>query len=251
MSMTPSGIFIDDGGQGEVPLLFLHSLAGSTEHWNDQLKAIRQTNRGITFDFAGHGRSKQIKDTPITLKAFVKNVEEVVGCLQLKQFILIGHSMGSAVAIDYACRYPDQVAGLMLVDPVGDSTQMPTEMVQQIISGLESPSAQEFIEGYWQQILTNATGQTYALVMQDLRETPMEIIVPILKELFNFNPLPLLQQYKGRKQLVISPSTESPVSLHKLDPTLSTKAIEETSHWLHLDRPEAFNAILNDFLVSV
>ena len=36
-------IFIDVGGNGGIPVLFIHSFGGSTEHWNDQLKHIRET----------------------------------------------------------------------------------------------------------------------------------------------------------------------------------------------------------------
>jgi pimeloyl-ACP methyl ester carboxylesterase len=54
----PSGsLHVDDGGSGGIPVVFVHSFAGSTEHWSAQLAHLRKTRRAVALDLHGHGQS--------------------------------------------------------------------------------------------------------------------------------------------------------------------------------------------------
>lgn len=251
MSVTSSQLYFNDGGSGETPVFFLHSLAGTANHWLAQLDSIRGGYRAIAIDFSGHGRSKKQIGSENHLESFIQDVEDVANHLQLQKFVLVGHSMGGAIATAFAARHPEQVTALLLVDPAGDSTQMPPAVVQQIIGAMASLGYQEYIEGYWQQILAGSTDATHTAVMRDLRQTPTDVVIQILEELLQHNSLPDFKKFTGPKMIVAPSSTESPVSLHKLDPTVPSKIIDDASHWLQLDQPEVFNQILADFLQSV
>ena len=251
MDMKSAKLFIDDGGESDVPIIFLHSLAGNTAQWLAQLSHVRQTHRAIAIDLRGHGQSANHAAGQFTIEGLVEDIYAVANELALKRFVLVGHSMGGAVAAAYAGRFPEQVAGLLLVDPAGDSTQIPEGQIQQFVDAIESEGYQDFVEGYWQQILTGATEATRATVMADLRSTPKATVVSLLKALFQFNPLPALRQYPGPKLIVAIPASESPISLHKLQPRLPHKMVTDTSHWLHMDKPALFDAILDEFLQSI
>ncbi len=180
-----------------------------------------------------------------------QDVQMVIDQLGIQRFILVGHSMGGSVAIAFAGTYPQRVTGLLLADPSGDSTQMPVEEVQQYLGALESEAYTDVVEGYWNQILTGSTETTQAKVMQDLRDTPKATVVSVFKELFKYNPVPALEHYDGPKLSVITSLNETPFSLHQLVPNLPHKMITGTGHWLHLDKPEEFNRIMDEFLASV
>jgi len=54
----PAGfLHIDDGGAGGVPVVFVHSFAGSTAHWAAQLTHLRKTRRAVALDMRSHGQS--------------------------------------------------------------------------------------------------------------------------------------------------------------------------------------------------
>ena len=57
MSKKKSSIYIDDGGDGSLSVVFVHSLAGNTQQWSAQLSHIRTTRRAIALDLRGHGQS--------------------------------------------------------------------------------------------------------------------------------------------------------------------------------------------------
>lgn len=251
MSKKTSDIFVDDGGAGSVPVVFIHSLAGNTQQWSAQLNHIRTTRRAIALDLRGHGQSLPPANGEYTIDSMAQDIQTVVEELGVERFILVGHSMGGSVAGAYAGTYPERVVGLLLVDPSGDSTQMPIEEVQGYLGALGSEGYSNVIEGYWSQILIGAAETTEVKVMQDLRDTSKTTVVGVFKELFKYNPVPALEGYSGPKLSVITSLNETPFSLHKLLPNLPHKMITGTGHWLQLDKPEEFNQIMDDFLATV
>ncbi|MBU2509780.1 alpha/beta hydrolase [bacterium] len=251
MSKKISNIFVDDGGAGSVPVVFIHSLAGNTKQWSAQLNHIRTTRRAIALDLRGHGQSLPPANGEYTIDSMVQDIQTVVEELGIERFILVGHSMGGSVAGAYAGTYPKRVVGLLLVDPSGDSTQMPVEEVQGYLGALESEAYSNVIEGYWSQILTGSAETTEVKVMQDLRDTSKTTVVGVFKELFKYNPVPALEGYTGPKLSVITSLNETPYSLHRLVSNLPHKMITGTGHWLQLDKPEEFNRIMDDLLATL
>lgn len=250
MSAQTSTPFIDDGGHGEIPTIFLHSLAGNSTHWSAQLPNVRKNGRAIALDLLGHRKPADHSQQPLTIESLVQDVKATIDQLNLEKVILVGHSMGGSIAAAFAGQYPDQVAGLLLVDPPGDSTQMPEEQVQQILGAMNSEAYSGFMEAYWQQMLQDSTEATIATVMNGLRKTTKDTMIQLTTALFRFNPVPSIDQYTGPKSIVAIPPTESPASLHKLRPEIPTHMLEGVSHWLHMDKPDAFNDILSDFIKS-
>lgn len=244
-------IYVDDGGAGAVPIIFLHSLAGNTQHWSAQLSHVRKTRRAIALDLQGHGRSSSPANGDYAIHSMAQDVQVVIDQFGIEDFILVGHSMGGSVAGAIAGDSPQKVAGLLLVDPAGDSTQIPIAEVQQFLGALDSDAYIDVIEDYWTQLLTDSTESTRTQVMQDLHNMPKSTVVAIFRELIKHNPIPAVNRYSGPTLSLITPLNETPFSLHRIVPDLSHELITGTSHWIQLDRPEEFNRILDKFLVSI
>jgi pimeloyl-ACP methyl ester carboxylesterase len=244
-------IYFEDGGNGGLPVVLIHSLAGNTGQWQAQSAHLRPNRRVVVLDVRGHGRSAPPADGSYAIESMADDVRAVVKELDLEKIVLVGHSMGGLVAAAYAGSYPEQVAGVLFVDPSGDGRQVPEQEVQGLMGALASDGYSAAIEGYWQQILEGAAEETWTAVMEDLRQTPKETIIGVMDGLFRFNPLPALEQFGGPRLSVISPLNEMPGSLHKLVPDLPHKLVTGTGHWLQMDKPAEFNQIMDDFLAQV
>lgn len=251
MSKKVSSIFVDDGGTGSVPVVFIHSLAGNTQQWSAQLNHIRTTRRAIALDLRGHGQSATPANGDYAIDSMAQDIWTAVDQLGVEKFILVGHSMGGSVAGAYAGAHPEQVAGLLLADPSGDSTQMPVEEVHQYLGALESEAYSNVVEGYWRQILIGSAEATEVKVMQDLRNTSRVTVVGVFRELFEYNPVPALKRFDGPKLSIITSHNETPFGVHNLVSDLPHQMITGTGHWLQLDKPEEFNRIMDDFLTSI
>ena len=241
-------IYVDDGGTGDIPVVFIHSFGGSTQHWGFQLSHLRHSRRAVAFDIRGHGLSDPPADNDFTVQSMVHDLEAVVNSLNIQRFILVGHSMGGATAIAYAAAHSDRVAGLMLTGTPGKT---PEQQSKPVIASLESDKYEKVMEDYMKQLLANARPSVDSLERKGMKKLSKETSISIIKEMFRYDPLPDLAKYNGPKLIVYTSRENQPNALYRQVPWVSSKLVQGTSHWVQLDKPEAFNGIMDEFLNSV
>ena len=245
----PAGsIYVDDGGSGETAILFLHSFAGSSTNWKNQLNELRKTRRIIAMDLRGHGKSDSPADNDYSPNTLANDVSVIADSLGLGKFILVGHSMGGSAAIAYAGEYPHRVAGLVMVGTPG---KMPEEMSKPIIASLEADTYQKVMDDYMKKLFANARPETQNEISAEMKNNSKEKNLSIIKSAFQFDPLPSLKKYDGPKLIISATAENNPTSLASQNPKVPNKVIDGTSHWVQMDKPEEFNAILKSFLETV
>jgi pimeloyl-ACP methyl ester carboxylesterase len=111
--------------------------------------------------------------------------------------------------------------------------------------------AEEVIHGFWQRILAGAAAATRDRVMADLIATPQEVVVGGFRAMTEFDPISALGSYRGPRLAILTPDNDFPYSLHRLIPDLPHVRMTGTSHWLHMDQPDTFDALLAQFLVEI
>jgi pimeloyl-ACP methyl ester carboxylesterase len=249
---TPGGLFIDDGGAGGTPVLFVHAAAGSTEQWTAQLAHLRGSGRrALAIDLRGHGRSRPAADGDYTIAAMAGDVIAAADFLGLDRFVLVGHSMGGGVAVQTVGLYPARVAGLLLLDPTSDGRSIPAEQAQQMMAALEGDAYRATIEQYWGPMLAPSTEAVRAGVFDSLSRTVKAAVVEPLRGLLTFDPVTPLSRYPGPMLTVITRYNELPSGYHALVPQLPHRKIDGTGHWLQLDAPDAVNREIDGFLAGV
>ncbi len=118
MKIASNGIriHVEEQGGGDLSLVFLHYWGGSSRTWGRVISALPKAYHIIATDHRGWGQS----DAPASgygLADLADDAQGVIEALDLKRYILIGHSMGGKVAQLMASRHPGGLAGLVLVAP--------------------------------------------------------------------------------------------------------------------------------------
>lgn len=104
--------FLDNQQESEaLPVVLLHGFLEDSRLWNEWLTLL-PARRYIRIDLPGAGSSELVEN--LTIERMAATVAAVVEQLGLKKFILTGHSMGGYVAIAYAEKWGDKLAGLCL-----------------------------------------------------------------------------------------------------------------------------------------
>jgi pimeloyl-ACP methyl ester carboxylesterase len=249
----PAGnLFVRDGGRdgGGVPVLFVHSLGGSGGQWALQLDHLRRHRRAAALDLRGHGDSDPAEDGDYSVEGMAADVAAAADELDLRHFVLAGHSLGASVAVEYAGRHPERVAGLLLVDPNGDQTRIPAKQMKPFLKAVQAEPLRE-MESYFRQILAGGDPAAARWVLDDLRLTDEGALSGALEAGTHYSPLESLARYDGPKLSIISDMNRLPFSLHNLVPDLPTRLLPGTGHWLMMDCPEPFNHMVDEFLAGV
>ncbi|MDQ6827910.1 MAG: alpha/beta hydrolase [Gemmatimonadota bacterium] len=247
-----SPLYADDGGGGDAtPVVCLHSLAGNTTQWHETLAHLRSTRRAIAIDWRGHGKSATATDTNFDPAAVAEEIEQAIDAFGLEEFALVAHSAGAIMGLALVLRNPARIAGLVLVDPAGDSSRVPGEQTDALLETLASDAYGKTIEAYWNVILAGASDAAKERVLADLRSTKQSTVVGVPTALRDYDPLPALESYNGPTLAIITRFNETPVSLHRLFPSLPHVTIAGTGHWPQIDQPHEFQNILDEFLTRV
>jgi pimeloyl-ACP methyl ester carboxylesterase len=133
--------FLDWGGRGNPPVVFLHGGALSARTWDIVCLALRHNHRCIALDQRGHGESAWSPDGAYRVEDHVRDLEGLFAHLRLDRAVLVGHCMGGLHAFAFATTHPDRVAALAVVD-VGPTIHLGgAERIQRFVrESYEAPS---------------------------------------------------------------------------------------------------------------
>jgi len=109
-------LHLDCHGHGGPTTVLFNGLGGSSALWARISTDIAHIGQVCAFDRAGQGWSDE-PDEPQDAKQAASDLHAVLAQAGIAgPFVLVGHSTGGAYALTYAASYPDQVAGMVLLD---------------------------------------------------------------------------------------------------------------------------------------
>ena len=167
--------------------------------------------------------------------------------LKLPKFVIVGHSLGAAIANAYAAAHSSQVAGVVLVGAPG---KMAPDESRKVIAALESDYSAT-MKQYMDRLLVDAQPHVKGEIQKQFANMPRDDSLAIIRATFADDPLPAFDRYRGPRLLVYAAQPDAKGGLQAARPDVRQKAFEGTSHWPHLDRPREFDATLDGFLAQI
>ncbi|MFQ5472860.1 MAG: alpha/beta fold hydrolase, partial [Dehalococcoidia bacterium] len=104
-----------EAGTGDPAILFVHGWTCNLTDWRFQLEEFAKGHRVVALDLRGHGKSDK-PDQDYTIDGFADDVVALIEELGLDRPVIVGHSMGGAIAHNIVRRWPEIAAGAVLVD---------------------------------------------------------------------------------------------------------------------------------------
>lgn len=118
--------YLDYGTAGKPPMLCIHGGAAHA-HWFDFVaRGFAEDHHVLALDLRGHGDSARADPSTYAWKTFAADIDAFVEKMDLRDFVLVGHSMGGMVSLVYASTHPGRIGRLVIVDSI---MLMPMERV--------------------------------------------------------------------------------------------------------------------------
>jgi len=115
-SKKTGGVHVRDWGGPGLPLLLTHGMAAHTHWWDGVVPSWKGMFHAAALDFRGHGDSDWLEEAPYESARWVEDIETARESLGWDRFILVGHSMGARIALDYAERHGNRLRGVAAID---------------------------------------------------------------------------------------------------------------------------------------
>ncbi|MFC1941728.1 alpha/beta fold hydrolase [Chloroflexota bacterium] len=124
--------YLDWGNPGATPMLLVHGQSGNARNWDFFARSMNREYHVLALDQRGHGDSCWAGNYMIP--EYVADLTKLVDNLELKDIVLIGHSLGGVNSIIYAAAHPDRVARLIIVDIGPEINTIGIEQMQKRIA---------------------------------------------------------------------------------------------------------------------
>ncbi|MGW1912971.1 alpha/beta fold hydrolase [Streptomyces sp. NPDC002076] len=242
-------------GEGELAVVCVHGFLDDQYVWDGMISALTTSGvEWVTLDLAGCGDRTEASG-PFDYDRFAAEVGSVVDALA-KRFVVVGQSMGAAVAELVAAERPERAAGLVLVNPVPlAGTHVPDEVVDRFRSLGGDPAAQRALR--MQLSPAWPAAELDRLVVSGARTRPE--VVRGLADCWNTgHPAGRRpSRFEGPTLVVLGEDdgfvTEELVSRHVLPRFGSVRSVPvgEAGHWSHIEQPARVAGHLDDFLTGV
>jgi esterase len=242
-------------GEGE-PLMILHGLFGFSDNWQTHGKKLSEYYRVILVDLRNHGHSDWSEKFSYEIMA--DDVKELCDELNLSDLILLGHSMGGKVAINFAQKHEDLLKKLIVVDMGTKGYPMHHDHILQGIHSvkLEGVSSRrkaaeqmnEFIEseGIKQFLLKNLFWKEKGKLAWRMNVDVLEREMPnILGQMTDDEVLTPTLFIRGELSNYIL--DEDIEDLENQFPDSEFATIANAGHWVHAEAPGEFIDILLGF----
>lgn len=249
----PAGtLVVEEHGQGPLPILLVHGMAGDASFWASTTRALGTGYRLIIPELRGHGRSSPSVGGDYSIEGFADDLTVVIGELGLERFVLVGHSFGASVVMELASRMPERVAGVILLDAAGDFSFVPPEALQGFMAGLaDDRHYAETVEGAFEVALGGSTGETERRVRAAILAAPRPVVRAMYDSLLRYKPTRSIDRYPGPVLLVTAPVNAASFALHALRPDLPRLAVTGVSHWIMMDQPGTVARLTAEFVGSL
>lgn len=174
-------LYYEEHGQG-LPVIFVHGFPFDHTTWSPLVPLLGKHNaRLILPDLRGFGQSLVAKDPVYTMRLFAEDILALMDRLEIEKAVLVGHSMGGYVSLNFAHAFPGRLAGLGLI-----GTQ----------AGADKPEKRQGRMKLADEIKRRGIERATASLPEKFSPNPD--LVPVVREYFlKSNPSTLIASLKG------------------------------------------------------
>ena len=127
---TASGTFyVFNKKEQSIPIVFIHGVGLTYEIWQPQLDFFKDYSN-LSYDILGHGKSSLTKQN-ISLDDFSEQLVDLIDELKIEKIHLVGFSIGSLIARNFATKYSKRLQSLILLGSIYKRSEQQQKIVNE------------------------------------------------------------------------------------------------------------------------
>lgn len=244
----------ESGPADAPPLVFVHSLGTDRRIWRSQIDSLRDAYRVVAFDLRGHG-SSQVPAGPYTLDDLGTDLMAVADTARLDRFHLCGVSIGGQVALWAGVHHPDRLRSLIVSNSAAriGTPERWAERIELVRNRGMAAIAEDLAGGWFTPGFDDRHPDRWAEAVEVFRRTDPEGYIGCCAALAGADLRTDVESIRtptlivgGEHDLSIPPAEAE--RLHGRIGGSRLEILESTAHLSGWERPEAFTAVLADFV---
>ena len=261
-SKSSSGVSFIKCGSGPA-IVLIHGVGLRAEAWLHQLDVLSQTNTVYAIDMPGHGESDLLVKTQNTdLSNYVDSIAPFIEQEVKQPVIMMGHSMGAMITLQFASRYPKLCRGAVALNAVYRRTEQARNAVQERAQNmLNNPKSVAVKTPILRWFGENPQGvqREMAKLCASWLENASTVGYAIAYDVFSRNDGPLDDDLAKLHvpvafvtgDLDSNSSAEMSRKMAALTPQGNAHVIEDAHHMAQLTHVNEVNKILTDFVNQI
>jgi pimeloyl-ACP methyl ester carboxylesterase len=239
-------------GTGDEALVFIHGWTCDSTFWRMQA-SLYEHRRSILIDLPGHGRSDK-PDIPYTMDLFARAVDAVMTAAHVRKATLIGHSMGTPVAIQFLRMHPDKVAGLVIVDGFVPQPPKSEKALAQAKERAQSYRAPDYKAAALRTLEYMFTTQTppdlRAEIQSKMLSAPPYVMASAVEGMATMEPVTEAWPHLRTQAMMVKRANSAGYQdyLKAHFRLLGYREFDNAGHFVMMEQPDAFNETLREFL---
>ena len=239
------------------PIILIHGIGLDNRIWDQQVNFLKKYNT-IVYDLIGHGKTPLNKKN-VTMQDFTKQLIELVDSLNINKFHLLGFSLGSLIARDFASTHSNKLTSLIIFGTVYKrSKDEKTQILNryEMMKLKKNTTKKRALYRWFTEEFIKKNPLVYQKIYSMLENTNHETWLKVYKLFTHHEDDDLdIKQIKANTLIItgendVGSKPSMSVNLSKLITGSQYKIIKNGKHLCNIECAENFNIMIKEFIDS-
>ena len=231
--------------KNDVPIVFIHGVGLNHKIWEPQINVFENTF--LAYDILGHGKTPLDKEN-LSFDDFSNQLINLIDELNIRRIHLVGFSIGSLIARNFASKYSDRLESLILLCSIFRRTEKQQQIVKdrfELAKKSKSLSKQALKRWFTDEYLEK-NPNTYKKISSILEQNSMENFLKIYELFVNHKDDEQFEKIKTKTLIMtgegdIGSTPEMSINLSKVINNSNVKIISKGKHLCSIECADDVN----------
>ncbi len=249
---TPDRVQLNyrEAGEGRPALILIHGWASRLDHWQAVATPLARQHRVLRLDLRGHGQSDAPSDG-YSMRQFADDTAALARSRRVRDAVVVGHSMGSTVALELARRHPRLVRGVVMVDGALDQYATAREVAgTELWRAVAEPPYEAAMAAFYARFFPDPRDAALAeRVVGEAVRTPEHAALASWRASLTANVPAIAKQVRQPVLYVDGGHNLRPAAtVHAILPRAAYAQAALCGHFVQLEAPEQLTAMIRRFV---